>query len=63
MPAEPIYRIMLDLMDLPGEACVFADDTAHNLPPAEELGIATILATDPAETIARIETALALSLT
>jgi putative hydrolase of the HAD superfamily len=62
-PDPAIYQIMLDLMDLPGEECVFVDDTAHNLPPAEELGITTILARDPAETIARIETALALPLT
>lgn len=62
-PDPAIYRIMLDLMDLPGEACVFVDDTAHNLPPAEELGIATVHATDPVETVARIEAALELPLT
>jgi len=62
-PDPAIYQIMLDLMDLPGEACVFVDDTAHNLPPAEALGIATILATDPVETVTRIEAALALPLT
>jgi putative hydrolase of the HAD superfamily len=62
-PDPAIYQIMLDLMDLPGEACVFVDDTAHNLPPAEALGITTILAADPDETVARIEDALALPLT
>lgn len=61
-PDPEIYQIMLDLMDLPGETCVFVDDTAHNLPPAEERGIATILATDPERTVAEIEAALALSL-
>jgi putative hydrolase of the HAD superfamily len=62
-PDPALYRTMLDLMDLPGEACVFADDTARNLPPAEELGIATILARDPADTIAQLEALLGLPLT
>jgi putative hydrolase of the HAD superfamily len=61
-PEPEIYQLMLDLMNLPGEACVFVDDTAHNLPPAEEQGIATILATDPERTVAEIEAALRLSL-
>jgi putative hydrolase of the HAD superfamily len=47
---------------LPGEACVFVDDTARNLPPAEDLGVATILATSPATTIAQVEAALDLRL-
>ncbi|MDH6117004.1 HAD-IA family hydrolase [Kitasatospora sp. GAS204B] len=62
-PDPILYRTMLDLMDLPGEACVFVDDTARNLPPAEELGIATILATDPATTIEQMESLLGLRLT
>lgn len=62
-PDPRIYQIMLDLMQLPGQACVFVDDTAANLPPAEDLGIATILATDPATTIAQVEAALGIRLT
>ncbi|MFC9329187.1 HAD-IA family hydrolase [Kitasatospora sp. NPDC057015] len=62
-PDPEIYEIMLDLMELPGEACVFVDDTARNLPPAEELGIATILAKDPADTIAQMEALLGIPLT
>ncbi|MBO3741754.1 HAD-IA family hydrolase [Actinoplanes flavus] len=54
-PDPAIYTIILDLMRLPGEACVFVDDTARNLVPAEGLGIVTILATDPADTIAQME--------
>lgn len=61
-PDPRIYRIMLDLVGLPGEACVFVDDTARNLPPAEDLGITTILAADPAQTIAQVEAALGLVL-
>jgi putative hydrolase of the HAD superfamily len=54
-PDPEIYKIILDLMDMPGEACVFVDDTVRNLPPAAELGIATVLAVDPANTIRQIE--------
>ncbi|MFC4035288.1 HAD-IA family hydrolase [Streptomyces polygonati] len=54
-PDPAIYPIMLELMKLPGEECVFVDDTPHNLPPAERLGITTVLAEEPADTIARIE--------
>lgn len=62
-PDPELYRIMIDLMDLPGEACVFVDDTARNLPPAEDLGVATVLAKDPADTIARMEALLGIPLT
>ncbi|MFE4174512.1 HAD-IA family hydrolase [Streptomyces sp. NPDC056909] len=62
-PDPELYRIMLGLMDLPGEACVFVDDTARNLPPAEELGIAAILAENPADTIAQMEAILGIPLT
>lgn len=62
-PDRAIYEIMLGLMELPGEACVFVDDTARNLPPAEDLGVATILATHPADTIAQMEAVLGMRLT
>jgi len=62
-PDPEIYTAMLDLMELPGEACVFVDDTPRNLPPAEELGIATVLARDPAATIAQVEALLEVPLT
>ena len=62
-PDPEIYKIMLDLMELPGDACVFVDDTARNLPPAEELDVATILAKDPADTIAQTEALLGIPLT
>jgi hypothetical protein len=53
-PDPEIYAIMLDLMQLPAEDCVFVDDTAHNLPPAERLGMTVILATNPAATITQL---------
>lgn len=62
-PDPQLYTVMLDLMKLPGEACVFVDDTARNLPPADDLGITTILARDPADTIAQLEATLGLRLT
>lgn len=62
-PDPRLYEIMLDVMGLPGQACVFVDGTARNLPPAENLGVATILATDPATTIRQVEAALDLRLT
>jgi putative hydrolase of the HAD superfamily len=61
-PDPEIYRIMLDLMGLPGERCVFVDDTARNLPPAQALGVATVLATDPASTVAAMESLLGMPL-
>ncbi|MEU4157879.1 HAD-IA family hydrolase [Actinoplanes sp. NPDC026670] len=61
-PDPEIYAIMLDLMELPGGACVFVDDTTRNLAPAENLGIATILAKEPADTIAQIKALLGIPL-
>jgi putative hydrolase of the HAD superfamily len=62
-PDPAIYAIMLELMQMPAEELVFVDDTARNLPPAEELGIATVLAIDPTDTIAQVEQLLGLRLT
>jgi putative hydrolase of the HAD superfamily len=62
-PDRELYAVMLGLMELPGGACVFVDDSARNLPPAEALGVATVLARDPADTVAQLEAALGLPLT
>ncbi|MFI1864763.1 MULTISPECIES: HAD-IA family hydrolase [Streptomyces] len=62
-PDPELYGVMLELMELPGEACVFVDDTARNLPPAGDLGVATVHATRPADTIAQVEALLGLRLT
>jgi len=61
-PDPEIYRIMLDMMEMPAGELVFCDDTARNLPPAQDLGIATVLAVEPAETIAQMESLLGLRL-
>ncbi len=62
-PDPGIYKIMLGLMNLPAQSCVFADDTARNLPPATELGMATVLATDPAATVRQLEALFRIPLT
>ncbi|GAA3900481.1 hypothetical protein GCM10023084_61200 [Streptomyces lacrimifluminis] len=61
-PDPEIYSIMLGLMGLSAEDCVFVDDTARNLPPAEALGITTVLATTPADPIQQVEAFLGLTL-
>ncbi|MGY1499704.1 HAD family hydrolase [Streptomyces sp. QTS52] len=61
-PDPEIYSIMLGLMGLSAEDCVFVDDTARNLPPAEALGITTVLAATPADTIQQVEEFLGLTL-
>ncbi|WP_395369320.1 HAD-IA family hydrolase [Streptomyces tubercidicus] len=54
-PDLAIYQLTLDRLGLPGQACVFVDDHPVNLPPAEALGIITVLAQDEAETVAELE--------
>lgn len=48
-----IYRQALELLGLPGEACVFADDQEANLPPAAALGMTTIHPQEPEGTARR----------
>lgn len=57
-PDPAIYELTLDRLGLPGQACVFVDDHARNLPPAEALGITTVLAIDEAGTVAELEALL-----
>ncbi|MFJ9440827.1 HAD-IA family hydrolase [Kitasatospora sp. NPDC101235] len=57
-PDPAIYQLMLDRLGLPGEACLFVDDHPRNLPPAEALGIATVLADGTPGNAARIATLL-----
>ncbi len=57
-PDPAIYRLTLERLGLPGEACVFVDDHPRNLPPAEALGITTVLADGAPGTTTRIATLL-----
>lgn len=56
-----IYLLATAELGVPPEECVFADDTAANLPPAEALGMATVHFTDAAAGIPEIRRLLGLS--
>ncbi|WP_405591166.1 HAD-IA family hydrolase [Streptomyces sp. NBC_01190] len=62
-PEPEIFQLMLKMLDLPAEQCVFVDDTEQYLAPAAELGFTTVHAREPLETIARLETLLGVPLT
>ncbi|WP_432137147.1 HAD family hydrolase [Streptomyces sp. bgisy154] len=53
-PDPEIYELTLELLGLPGSACIFVDDNPGNLVPAQKLGITTIHATDPDRTVAQL---------
>jgi epoxide hydrolase-like predicted phosphatase len=59
-PDLAIYLLATDELGLPAEQCVFADDTAANLPPAETLGMATVHFTDTVAGIGEIRRLLGL---
>lgn len=61
-PDAAIYLIATDELGVPPRECVFADDTAANLPVAEDLGMATVHFTDAAKGIREISRLLGLSL-
>ncbi|MFG2259957.1 HAD family hydrolase [Streptomyces mirabilis] len=42
-PEPAVYELILKMLEVPGEECIFIDDNAVNLPPAEALGMATVL--------------------
>lgn len=62
-PEPEIFQLVLDLLELPAEACVFVDDTERFLPPAAALGFATVHAEEPRRTIAALEELLGVPLT
>ncbi|MGW0854946.1 HAD-IA family hydrolase [Streptomyces sp. NPDC002690] len=62
-PDPAIYRLTLDRLGLPGTACVFVDDHPVNLPPAEALGITTVLAADEDTAVAELESLLGVTAT
>lgn len=57
-PTPGIYLHALDQLQLPGSDCVFVDDHAENLPPAQALGIHTLHHTDAAATVAQLNALL-----
>lgn len=57
-PDPAIYAHTLEQLGLSGADCVFVDDRAANLPPAEALGIRTIHHSEVAVTIAQLDALL-----
>jgi epoxide hydrolase-like predicted phosphatase len=54
-PTPEIFVIGAERIGVPPTECVFVDDLHFNLPPAEELGMRTVLHRDAAETIPQLE--------
>jgi epoxide hydrolase-like predicted phosphatase len=61
-PAPEMYRLGAERAGAAPEACVYVDDLPFNLPPAAELGMATVHHVDTATTIAELERLLGLAL-
>lgn len=61
-PAPEIYALAAERLGREPERCVFVDDLPGNLKPAREIGMATVLHRDAAQTIAELEQHLGVSL-
>jgi putative hydrolase of the HAD superfamily len=61
-PTPRIYELGAEAIELEPLRCVFVDDLPFNLPPAEELGMATVHHTEVASTIAELERLLGVAL-
>jgi putative hydrolase of the HAD superfamily len=62
-PDAAIYRLAADKLGIAPSHCVFVDDVAANLPPAAELGMATIRHVNSSRTIAELGRLLGIPLT
>ena len=61
-PALRIYELGAEAIGLAPSSCVFVDDLPFNLPPAQELGMATVHHTSAQRTIAELERVLGVAL-
>ena len=61
-PDPAIYLLAAEKLGLAASACVLVDDVAANLPPAADLGMATIHHTDSAATVQELERVLGVNL-
>lgn len=61
-PDPDIYELGAQRIGVLPRECVFVDDLAFNLPPAAELGMATVHHTDSEKTIAELELLLGVEL-
>ncbi len=60
-PDPALYLLAADKLGLPATACVLVDDVAANLPPAAEVGMATIHHMDSSDTVRALERVFGLS--
>ncbi|MFJ9563939.1 HAD family hydrolase [Streptomyces fuscichromogenes] len=61
-PDPAVYELILKILEVPGDQCVFVDDNAENLLPAEALGMATVLHRGAEQTTTRLEELLGVAL-
>lgn len=61
-PEPAMYELLVKMLGVAGEECVFVDDNAENLPPAEALGMATVLHREAERSVARLEDLLGVTL-
>jgi putative hydrolase of the HAD superfamily len=61
-PAPRIYELGAEAIDLAPSECVFVDDLPFNLPPAENMGMATVHHTGAQTTIDELERVLGVNL-
>lgn len=61
-PAPEMYRLGAERTGVAPETCVYVDDLTFNLPPAEELGMATVHHTSAETTIPELERLLGIPL-
>jgi len=61
-PSRRMYELGAERAGAPAELCVYVDDLAFNLPPAEKLGMATVHHTSAETTIPQLERLLGIPL-
>jgi len=61
-PSRRMYELGAERAGAPAESCVYVDDLAFNLTPAEKLGMATVHHTSAESTIPQLERLLGISL-
>jgi putative hydrolase of the HAD superfamily len=61
-PTPQIYALGAQAIELDPSQCVFVDDLAFNLPPAVDLGMATVHHVDTTQTVGELERLLAVDL-
>ncbi|MEU9005275.1 HAD-IA family hydrolase [Streptomyces sp. NPDC048551] len=62
-PDPEIFEVMLKLLDMAAEECVFVDDTEEYVRAAEKLGFSGVHALQPEQTVSRLEDLLGVPLT